>query len=193
VRKLILVRHSLSKVEPDVEASRWRLTAEGRRRCTPLAQQLAAHDPSLIVTSLEPKAMETGKIVAGLLSLALETAQDLHEHDRRGVGFLGSQETFQASVASVFEQPGKLAFGNETGDQAHDRFARAVTGVVEQHPSGNLAVVCHGTVLTLFVARAARIDPVPFWQRLGMPAFAVLSLPHMRLLDVVENVEPAVE
>jgi hypothetical protein len=40
----------------------------------------------------------------------------------------------------------------------------------------------------LFIARAAGLDPVPFWKSLGLPAFAVLSLPDLRLLEVIENV-----
>jgi hypothetical protein len=42
--------------------------------------------------------------------------------------------------------------------------------------------------MTLLIARANGLDPVPFWKSLGLPAFAVLSLPGLRLLEVVENV-----
>jgi hypothetical protein len=49
--------------------------------------------------------------------------------------------------------------------------------------------VAHGTLISLYVARAAGVEPVPLWQRLGLPAFVVLALPARSLVAVVESVE----
>lgn len=185
--KLMLVRHSYPEIEPALPANRWHLSETGRRRCKPLADRLAVHQPDAIVTSLEPKALETGQIVAGLLGKPCETAPGLHEHERRGVGF-GSKERFESSVAEFFARPRQLVFGEETADQAHQRFSRAIADVIELHPDQNVAVVAHGTVMTLFVTRAAGLEPLPFWKRLGLPAFVVLSCPRFDLLTVVEDV-----
>jgi broad specificity phosphatase PhoE len=187
-RKLILVRHSLPEFITGVPASEWRLSEEGQKRCLMLAERLREHDPAVIVASQEPKAVETGQIVAEVLRIPFDIAEGLHEHERGPVRSLGSREAFQARVASVFERPGELVFGLETGDQARTRFAHALDRVIGQHPAGNLAVVSHGTVMTLFIVHATGLDPVPFWKRLGLPAFAVLSLPDLSLLEVIENV-----
>lgn len=187
-RRLILVRHSLPEFVVGVPASQWRLSAEGRRRCQQLAERLVSYDLAIVVTSQETKATETGQIVAEVLDLPWETAPGLHEHERGVVKGTGGQEEFQAQIAQLFERPSHLVMGYETADQAHDRFAAAVADVVAQHPTGNLAIVTHGTVMTLLVARANRIDPLRFWRGLGLPAFAVLSLPSWRLLQLVENV-----
>jgi broad specificity phosphatase PhoE len=186
-RKLILVRHSLPEIVPSLPASRWRLSDEGRRRCERLAERLAAYQPSIVVTSLEPKAIETGQIVARILGIPVETALDLHEHERPYVEPFGTREQFEARVSRLFEYPAELIFGAETADQAHNRFASAIDDVLATERYGNLAVVTHGTVLTLFVARAAGLAPVPFWKKLGLPAFVVLSLPDLSP-QVVENV-----
>jgi broad specificity phosphatase PhoE len=61
--------------------------------------------------------------------------------------------------------------------------------VLERHPRQSVAVVTHGTVMTLFVTRAAGLEAFPFWKRLGLPAFVVLSWPGLGLLDVVEGVD----
>jgi len=182
------VRHSLPEFVTGVPASQWHLSAEGRRRCEKLAERLAAYDLAAVISSEEPKAVETGQIVAERLGIPFETAPGLHEHERGIVRDLGSQEEFQAQVARFFERPGELVLGYETADLAHIRFAAAVAAVLEQYPSDNLAIVSHGTVMTLFIARANRLDLAPFWKSLGLPAFAVLSLPDLRLLEVVENV-----
>ena len=132
MRKLILVKHSLPDIVAGVPASEWRLSDEGRRRCIPLAERLAVYEPTVIVASEEPKAVETGQIVAELLGLPFETAPGLHEHERPTVGFLGTHEQFVAQAVRLFEHPGELVFGSETADQAHARFAAAVAAVLEQ-------------------------------------------------------------
>jgi broad specificity phosphatase PhoE len=190
-RKLILVRHSLPEMVAGVPASRWHLSAEGRRRCRALAGRLARQQPTIVVASQEPKAVETGQIVASSLGLPFETAPGLHEHERGVVRDPGNREAFQAQVAAFFERPGELVLGHETADAAHGRFARAVARVLARHPTGNPAIVSHGTVMTLFVARSAAgkgLDPLSWWQGLGLPAFAVLSLPDLELLEVVTEV-----
>ena len=187
-RRLILVRHSLPEFVAGVPASQWRLSAEGRRRCERLAGQLVAYDLAAIVTSEEPKAVETGRIVARILDLPCESAPGLDEHDRGVVKAIGGQDEFRAQVAQLFGRPAELVMGYETADQAHARFATAVNRLVAEHPSGNLAIVSHGTVMTLFIARANHLDPVPFWRSLGLPAFVVLSLPGQGLLELVDSV-----
>jgi len=178
---LILVRHSLPEIVPPRPASQWRLSDEGRRRCRALANELAVYRPQVIVTSVEPKAVETGWLLADPLGLPCETADGLHEHERRDVAF-GTKEQFEASIAEFFSRPGELVFGAETADQAHARFRGAVDDVLAQYPDRIVVIVAHGTVMTLFVARTNELEPFPFWQRLGLPAFVVLSRPSYRLL-----------
>jgi broad specificity phosphatase PhoE len=188
-RKLVLIRHSLPNFVLDVPASQWRLSEEGRRRCEKLAERLAAYDLAAVVASEEPKAFETGQIVADILNIPFQAAPGLHEHERPIVRSMGDREEFRALVASLFEHPDELVFGYETADEAHARFAHAVTDALKQHPSGNLAIATHGTVMTLFIARANNLDPIPFWRNLGLPAFAVLSLPDFDLLQTVDTIE----
>ena len=192
-QKLILVRHSLPEMVTGVPASKWHLSAEGRRRCAALAERLAAYEPAAVVSSQEPKAVETGQIVAETLELPFETAPGLHEHQRGVVRGIGSREAFEVQITRFFAQPDELVLGYETADEAHARFARAITQTIGRHAVSNLAIVSHGTVMTLLITRANRIDPIPFWQSLGLPSFAVLSRPNLSLLELVEGVESNIE
>lgn len=187
-RTLILVRHSLPEYVTGVPASQWSLSDKGRRRCRPLAQHLAARRPTAVISSTEPKAVETGQICAGFLGLPFEIATGLHEH-QRGLVHDFRPEEFEEQVGQFFKQPDRPVFGNETADQAHARFSTAIADLMALHPTGRLAIVSHGTVMTLFISRAAGLDPLPFWKSLGLPAFAVLSLPQLRLLDLVSEIE----
>jgi broad specificity phosphatase PhoE len=182
VRKLILAKHSLPAIEPDMPAHKWRLSDVGRERCHVLAEQLKVYDPDVIVSSLEPKAIETAHIVADVLGMSFRTARDLHEHDRSNVAF-ETRERFEQQVAEFFLTPDQLVFGAETADRAHRRFADAVHGLIEEHAEGNLVVVAHGTVITLFVSRVAQIDPYELWKRLGLPSFVGLALPELKVVD----------
>jgi hypothetical protein len=71
---------------------------------------------------------------------------------------------------------------------AHRRFASALNAILEDN-KGTVLVVSHGTVISLFVSRATGIDGFSLWRRLGLPSFVVLSLPGLRLKEVVEQVE----
>ena len=185
---LILIRHSQSQPAPDHPASQWVLTQAGRRRCVALAARLAAYAPDAIVTSRERKAGETGSLVAAQLGLPAAAADGLHEHLREHVGWLPNP-AFEQAVAAFFARQDELVFGEETAAQAGARFDAALQNVLTAHPDKTVAIVSHGTVMSLFAAQHAGIAPLPFWKRLGMPAIVVLSLPELRLLEVIERIE----
>lgn len=184
---LILVKHAMPAIVPDVPAREWRLSDAGRAGSRALARLLAAHTPAVVVTSDEPKAAETGQIVATELGLAVRLAPDLHEHDRSDEPFLG-QARFEATMKSFFDAPETLIFGHETASRARERFTGAVERVMGDYPNDTVVIVAHGTVISLFVSSLAGIDPYPFWSQLGLPSFVVLERPALRVLSVVGDV-----
>jgi broad specificity phosphatase PhoE len=186
MRRLLLIKHSVPEIVPDIPASRWRLSAAGQARCSVLARHVAPYAPSHIVASTEPKARKTARLLGKALGIGWSSTEGLHEHERDNAPFLGAEE-FEATVARFFAKPGVLVFGRETADAARERFSSAIAGVLRQHPQGSLAVVAHGTVITLFVARTNEIDQFAFWRRLGLPAMVVLGLPDCGLVAVVEQ------
>ncbi len=186
--QLLLVKHALPEIVSDVPSNQWHLSEPGRARCNALADKLAAYNPDVIVSSVEPKAAETARIVAHRLDKPFEMIQGLHEHERSSVGFLGTAQ-FETALARFFEKQHELVLGSETADEARERFARAVAGVIEKYRNKSVAIVSHGTVISLFVARAAKLEPFAFWKRLGLPSFVVISLPDFGLEQVIEKIE----
>ena len=187
MNKLILVRHSEPNIEPKVPANRWRLSARGRDRCTGLAQRLAAHGLDIMLSSTEPKARETAEIAADRLGIPVAVAEGLHEHERESVPYVSAQE-FRTAVEGLFARPDELVYGEETADQARERFGVAIKSVLDDHQEANIAVVAHGTVISLFVAAVAEIDALALWERIGMPSFILLSRPGLELMEVVESI-----
>jgi broad specificity phosphatase PhoE len=160
---LLLVRHSAPKVDPDVPSEEWRLSEEGRRRCAPLAERLARHDPRVLLASTEPKARETAELVAPTLGLEVQLSDAVRETSRRTVGWL-APEQIDRGIRELFERPGEVVFGEESAEAALARFEEAVAGLSEP-----AVVVTHGTVLSLYAAPRIGRDAYELWSSLELP------------------------
>lgn len=180
-QKLIFIRHAAVEINPDVPSREWRLSADGRSQARQLASQLLPYHLTRIFTSDEAKARETGQIIADELNISWQETLNLHEHDRQGAPFFTSNDAFETAVARFFAQPDTLVFGNETAHQAFKRFDTAVHHLLTTHPDDTLAIVSHGTVLTLFLSHYNQFTPFPFWQALHLPDCFIVSLPDMQL------------
>lgn len=187
-RRLLLIKHAAPIVTPGEPPARWPLSPTGQASLGPLAAALAAYTPTAIVASDERKARETATGLAAHLGLPAPTLDhDLREHKRGPGDFFPHPGDFTAAVRAFFAAPDTLTFGRETATEAHARFDAAVAQQLDIAPPGDLAIVAHGTVISLFVAAHAGLDPFPLWQRLGLPSFVALILPEKRLIEVVER------
>jgi len=92
----------MPQVDVEIPAHEWRLRNEGVAAASVLAERLREADyrPTKIVASLEPKATQTGSVMAERLRLPFATAEGLHEHDRRASGFL-STNVFAARMRDL--------------------------------------------------------------------------------------------
>ena len=196
MRRLILVRHSETVFCTDLPTTAWPLTPRGRRRAERLARRLERYAPSFVASSPEPKAVQTAEIVCSHLQLDHSIEEGLRESDRQGVPIYPAEAEFEAALKRWFDRPTERCMGRETADEAHCRFAAAVNATMEassrtetNRGAGNtVLMVSHGAVIALCISRATDADPFPIWKRFGMPAYAVLSFPRLRLLEMVEQV-----
>lgn len=177
---LILIRHSLTQVDPGSPSHTWSLSAEGRRRCILLADRLRPHHPSRLITSTELKAQETGQIIAEQLDLPVTAVPGLEEHKRSQAGFLDAA-AFKHQIARLLTEPETLVFGEETGQQARERFTQTLDQLLKQYPNDTLALVSHGTILTLFVSAFNKVAPISFWEGLNLPDFLLIDRASYRL------------
>jgi broad specificity phosphatase PhoE len=141
----------------------------------------------VVISSIEPKAAETSRILARSLGISHETALGLHDHDRAGVPLYPERQRFEERVAECFAHPDRLVLGRETLADARHRFAAALDRIASERQGDDLVVVSHGTVIAAHVARRAALDAFALWRRLGLPSYVVLSLPEGELLAVVEE------
>jgi len=184
---LILIRHCTSQPVDGVDAQRWPLAPEGVKQAEALAPRLAPYRPSIIFSSYERKAVHTAEVIARALDLPYVLWPGLHEHDRTAIPYY-DRDTFLELVHHFFEQPDALVFGHETATRALTRFQTALHDLMSAYPQRTVGVVSHGTVLTLLLAPLSGIDPFTLWDRLGMPAYAVLTRPSLELVELVEMI-----
>lgn len=160
---MLLVRHSVPEIDPARPSEEWRLSEEGRRRCAPLAERLARYELRRLLSSPEPKALETAQLVAPALGLDVEVEVDLRETERRTVGWLERDELHDG-IRELFARPDEVVFGEESANAALARFARVVESVPEP-----AAFVTHGTVISLYVAGSDPDGGFGFWKTLELP------------------------
>lgn len=185
--KLILIRHAQTRQQPDVSAHRWQLTEKGRTDCVRLADALKPYGIQRMVTSEEPKARLTGELTADVLGIPCEAAPDLHETKRETVSYFEDLADFQAAIRAAMESPDDLLFGEETFVQARNRFTQAVERLSAAHPHETLAIVTHGTVLSLYASQFVDQSAYDIWQALDMPAYFVLNLPDKTIDQFVST------
>jgi broad specificity phosphatase PhoE len=186
MKYLILVKHSQPEIVETIPATEWVLSQEGKTRAYRLGERLKLFSPEVVISSSEPKAVQTARIISQSVGLPVQTMEALREHDRSNTSFLTKQE-FASRIQEFFERPDELVFGSETADQAHDRFSSAVKSILHEVPDQTFLIVAHGTVISLFVARLTGVSAFSLWAELGLPSFVVVDM-RSNLIVAKENI-----
>jgi broad specificity phosphatase PhoE len=182
MRQLILVRHALPEISRDVPAAHWPLSQAGAASAAQLARRVPHEGVAHVFTSIEPKASGTARALAAAWGVDVEEVPGLHEHERPEAQWM-ARDAFEARVRELFARPSDRVFGAESADEARRRFTAALMRIILRAP-GDVVAVSHGTVMTLFVAEAAGLEPFAFWKSLGMPCAVRLTLPELALAGV---------
>ncbi|MGB1287108.1 MAG: histidine phosphatase family protein [Aggregatilineales bacterium] len=186
--KIIIIRHSISQPVPGESAHTWQLTEGGHARCLLLAKHLQPYDIGRVFSSDEPKAIQTADALIAALSLSQQNTiePDLQETRRDSVPFYDSIDDFRAAIQAAMQNPDDVVFGEETFTDATARFTNAVHRLIQQHPNETLALVTHGTVMSLFIAAHSQLQCYETWRFLEMPAYAIFDAQTLTL-DVLQT------
>lgn len=183
---IILVRHSLVAVVSSEPARSWRLSSEGQKKAAKLANKLENFPISAIISSPEPKAVETSQIISSKLNLAYKIAIGFEEHKRENTPYFKNAEDFREAIASLFTHQDQLVLGEETAVQAFTRFNEALNREIINESNENALFVTHGTVMTLFVSHYnPQISPIKLWKSLKLPCALVLTKHGFRYKDFI--------
>jgi broad specificity phosphatase PhoE len=181
-RRIVFIRHGKPQIEEGIPSARWRLSDDGRKSVTALADRFRDFTFRVVASSPEPKAIGTAEALAAPLGLAVEVDAGFAEHARRSVGFL-SRDDLESRISRLFDRRDELVFGDETANQAYARFCTALERQTAKRAS-NIMIVTHGTILTIYLSHVAAIDPLPFWRALATPAAVILEAGKIHIVEL---------
>jgi len=173
VRRLVLVRHAQVRLDPELPPQRWELTDEGLADAQRLAASPVFGRVEAVVTSPEPKARATAEPIAAAAGVDLQVERDLREAGR-GAAPVDDHAAFVARVDAWLG--GDPTPGWEERDVAAARIVGSIGRVLDR-TSGDLVVVSHGTVLSLYLAWLRGQERVDLreWEATPLPAVAVVD------------------
>ena len=140
--------HPQVKIEPAIPVPSWGLSEVGRTRTETLATAGWLSGTTQVISSGERKAIETAEIIGGILNVAIEVREAMHENDRSATGFLPSDE-FETVATEFFAQPLMSIRGWERAIDAQLRIVREVELVLARDRAGDVLFVGHGAIGTL--------------------------------------------
>lgn len=184
VRRLLFVRHSLPIIQENIERQYWRLSEVGKQRADLVADHLARYSVQAVVSSNEMKAIETANAISSRIHRPFEVDERLREHCVDDEPFR-SEPAFKRLVDNFFERPDDVVFGSESANAAKRRMAAAITGIRRKYRTGDVVIVSHGRILSMYLARYLDLDPFELWKQLKSPSVVALSLPNLEPVETV--------
>ena len=171
VPPLTYVRHAMPAVTADVLSTEWHLDAANRDAARIWAERLEVGDGiGALVTSTEPKAVETAAAIGECWSATPALDERLREAHRPWIG------TGYRAVAHRYLR-GELPEGWEPHAEVAGRMAAAVDDAVAAAGGRAAVIVSHGLALAVHLGDrlGADFDRESFWSRLAFPDAWVLD------------------
>jgi broad specificity phosphatase PhoE len=188
--KLILIKHAKPLITPNMPAKSWLLSEEGQKDTENFAFMLKPYQPQQIFSSPEPKAMETALTLTTVLKIPFLIVDDLYEHQRANEPYDDDRAVFISKIKNLFDNPDKLVYGEETANQALIRFHVGLLSAWRKFRDDNIAVVTHGTVMSLFMAHVIpTINGFELWNCLKMPDAVVLDTSDFSHFSLIKGCE----
>jgi broad specificity phosphatase PhoE len=185
--KWIFVKHAIPAMRPELPAREWLLKDEGEFQAKVLSLRLKQFLPFALYSSVEPKASRTAEIVGAYFGVPVTVFPGLEEFDRPALPILTSDEICDLNSV-VFRNFNKVVIGQESGADALARFNSAVSRIRIQE-NGNVVVVCHGTVISLFTSHYnSDVDAFELWKSLSCPSYVVMDGNEYRLDHIVDEI-----
>lgn len=175
-RTVLLVKHAQPVMDASTPPREWALGSIGEEQSRDIARRLAAHLPVALVSSPEPKAVHTARIVAAELGIGFETIDGLEELDRPALPIV-SRDEHERVNAPIFENRAQAMIGRESADAALHRFTAALTRAYGLTTAWQpLVVITHGTVISLFVEQQTGRNAFDVWKSLACGEFVALEV-----------------
>ncbi len=168
--QLFLITHAHTQIQPEQDATQWRLSATGQQQATTLAALPLWETVDQIVLSSEAKTRLTVDVVLAQRKLPVLVDARFDELYRPGW-----VEDYASQVRRAFAEPAQAAGEWETASHALARFQAGIVDLGRQFADVRVALVGHGLTLSLYRAFLLGQSHVQFtdWQQLSFAAVAL--------------------
>jgi broad specificity phosphatase PhoE len=177
---LYLITHAHTQQQAELDATTWRLSAQGQRQSDALALQPFWAQVSIIAVSSEVKTRLT---VAPLLAQrTLPVIEDSRFDELRRGGWIGD---YNERVAQALAAPEQAAGDWEPASSALRRVLEGIRALHITHPGETVALVGHGLTLSLYRSHLLGQQRVSLadWRALGFAAVALVDVGAGRLVS----------
>lgn len=185
---IIFIRHAPTKIDKHTVAKNWILRGDSAQLCQLLAKKIEHYAIGTIYTSTELKAQLTGQYIAEALKLDTPIISD-NLQETVSNKFYDSEQEFRKTVILAMKNSHSLLFGEETFADAKKRFSAQVESLAQTHPQETIAIMTHGRILSMYLGDIMPENPDIIWERLQMPAYAVLSWETKEILEIIYSVD----
>lgn len=171
--KLVLIRHSNSKVDSGKYNPLWVLSEKGIENAKKLAEHSLVQNIDVIYTSNQLKALHTGIIVASKLGVFVKQRDDLTELTSLTNDW---KEDYDGFIHDIYEGKIERHGDGESLQEATVRFNQALEEIVQLETCVNtIGIVAHGNVLSLFSAQYEDRSALEIHDTIAMPDVAVFD------------------
>jgi len=155
--ELVLIRHARpSRDDGSDGPADPGLSEVGRRQAEALADWLGAEPFDAIYSSPMRRARETAAPLADRLGLKVTAEPDIAEYDAGAASYIPIEELKAAGDPRWMELPDDIPTFQQ-------RVVDAVERIVSAHGSGNVAVVCHGGVVNVYLSWVLKAEQALFF------------------------------
>jgi len=170
--KLYLITHAHTAQVPSLDATRWKLSAQGIEQAEALAAQPFWDEVDCIVLSLEEKTRLTVDPV-----LATRDLNFFHDKRFNELKRGGWVEDYGAQVRQAFTMPDKPSGEWEPAAHGLERFLAGIADLVVRCAGQTVALVGHGLTLSLYRAYLLGQPQVKFeeWVELSFASVALVD------------------
>lgn len=189
-RSLILIRHGFPLKSVGKPSKDWELSKKGVEQSERLVRHLMQFNvDNPVFSSDEIKAVQTAEILGKGLSKSVDKSKLLREIDRRSTSGLSSDEFIKLNL-EMFKTPYQPVVGNESTDRAKHRFIAGVEQLIATNQEvwqGDLLIVAHATVITLFLSEFNEINLIDFWAKFNCTDYVRVTYPDFKIVDRFKN------
>lgn len=171
--KLVLIRHSHTKVESERYNPLWSLSEKGVEKAHVLARHPLVQNIEVLYTSNQLKALHTGIIVASRLGVFMKQREDLTELTSLTNDW---KEDYDGFIHDIYSAAIERHGDGESLQEATDRFTKAVEEIVATESDKDMVgIVAHGNVLSLFASQYEARTALDIHHAIQMPDVAILD------------------